>query len=138
MTKRVVGVSLFGIGVCLVLVALGLSLVVAPVMSQLPYDLDSTVITTEASNATFVQVKMVGQTPSIQVEHADLRARTSVQPDYAATSGLTGDIAGRTVVWHVYQKAERADTGEAIDASETDRAGPDLRRGGRLERSVRG
>jgi hypothetical protein len=119
MTKRVVGGSLFGIGLFLLLVAVALAFVIAPLVTRIPYDLKPSETSTEASDATFVQAKVDGQTPSIEVARAGLRARTSVQPDIAATAGLTGADADHSVVWTVFQKVERTDTGESISASES-------------------
>jgi hypothetical protein len=119
MTRRVIGGSLFGIGLFLLVVALGLAVVIAPLLNRLPIDMDPSLTTTEASDATFVQVKMVDGAPSLAIERAGLRVRTSVQPDATATAELTGDVADRAVVWNVFQQTERADTGEMINASQS-------------------
>lgn len=119
MTRRVIGGSLFGIGLFLLVVAMGLAVVLAPLLNRLPFDMDPSLTTTEASDATFVQVRMVDGAPSIGVERAGLRVRTSVQPDVTATAGLTGDAADRTIIWNVFQQTERADTGEMINASQS-------------------
>jgi hypothetical protein len=86
-------------------------------MSRIPADLGSTQTTTVASNATFVQFKLVGAVPSIEVQRGDLRFRTNIRPDAAATAKLAGGIAERAVVWNVLQQTERADTGDVISAS---------------------
>lgn len=119
MTKRIVGGSVFGLGLFVLLAAFALAFLVAPLLTRIPYDTKPAEIATEASNATFVQAKVSGQTTSIDVGRANLRARTSVQPDVAAAAGIGGAQAGRTVVWKTYERVERTDTGEAIDASES-------------------
>jgi hypothetical protein len=119
MTKRVVGGSVFGIGLFLLVAAFALAFVIAPLLTRIPYDTKPAEIATEASNATFAQVTVSGQTTSIDIRRANVRARTSVQPDVAAAAGLGGTQAGRTVVWKVFEKVERTDTGEAISQSES-------------------
>lgn len=119
MTRRVVGVSLFGTGLFLVVAALGLAMVISPLLLKIPYDMAPSLTGTQASDATFVQVKWAAQTPTITLEHAPIHVRTSVQPDATATAGLTGDIADRVVVWNVFQQTERADNGDVINASDS-------------------
>jgi hypothetical protein len=119
MSKRAVGVLLFGTGSFLLVMAFGLPFVVAPALTKIPFDLGPTLIVTEASDATFVQAKAVGETQSIEVQHADLRSKAMVRPDARATARLTGDLADRTVVWNVFQMTKRVDNDEVINAYET-------------------
>jgi hypothetical protein len=97
MTRVAVGRSLFGVGMFLLVAALGMALVIA----------------------TFVQLKMVGQVPSIEPARADVKVHTTILPDVPATARLTGSIADRAVVWNVFQKTVRTDTGEAISTADS-------------------
>ncbi|MEJ3746745.1 DUF3068 domain-containing protein [Actinomycetes bacterium KLBMP 9797] len=119
MKRTVGGAALFGGGLFLIVVAAALALVITPLLSKLPFDLDPPETTLEAPDATFVQAKMVNGAPQIGVERGALLATTGIQPDLGASAELTGALANEAVVWNVYQNIRRAGTDELISASES-------------------
>lgn len=119
MKRTLGGAALFGGGLFLLVVAAALALVITPLLSKLPFDLDPPETTLEAPGATFVQAKLVNGVPQIGVERGTLRATTGIQPDAGASAELTGALANKAVVWNVYQSVNRADTDEVISASQS-------------------
>ncbi|MFC3503308.1 DUF3068 domain-containing protein [Micromonospora krabiensis] len=117
--KRIVGATLVGLGVLLVVAAAGLPLYVAPAVSQLPYDLERSTSVAESASAEFLQIK--SGVPS--VERGGLRSVVEVIPQAKATEEkMTGDLEGKAVVWDVYQTVKRADDGMAISQYSTELA----------------
>jgi hypothetical protein len=111
--KRIVGAVLFGLGVLLLVVAVGLPLYVAPAVSQLPYDLEKSTSVAESDTAQFLQVK----SGVASINTAKLRSTTWVVPQADVThEKMTGDLEGEAVVWDVSGRTVRTDTGEMISA----------------------
>ena len=120
MKRRVAGAVLFGFGLLCVVLAAALAWVIVPTERKVPYDLQPPDVVVEAPDATFVQAKVLpGNTPQVQVEHGLLRATTGIKPDYKAAAGLTGKLAGRTLIWNVYQATDWADSNAPISRSES-------------------
>ena len=117
--KRLVGAALFGLGVLLAILAIGLPMYVAPTVSQLPYDLERSTSVAEASGAQFLQIKSGKAT----VETGALRTTVEVLPRAARTKDkMTGKLAGNAVVWEVFQAVRRIDNEELINAYSTELA----------------
>jgi hypothetical protein len=117
--KRIVGAALFGLGVLLVVAAIGLPLYVAPVVSQLPYDLKRSESVAEAADAEFLQIKA----GAANVERGGLRSTVEVVPLPKTTDEkMTGDLKGKAVVWDVFQSVRRIDNDEIISEYSTELA----------------
>ncbi|WP_328467878.1 DUF3068 domain-containing protein [Actinoplanes sp. NBC_00393] len=115
MKSRVIGTVLFGLGVLALVFAGGLAFIVAPAVSQLPYDMEMTQSVAEAPGARFLQITNGKAT----VESGTLRSTVTVQPDAAETAKLTGDLDGSALVWLAGQQVMRTDTNELISAYST-------------------
>lgn len=114
--KRIVGATLFGLGVLMVVAAVGLPLYVAPAVSQLPYDLERSKSVAESANSEFLQIKA----GVANIERGALRTTVEVVPQPKVTEEkMTGDLEGKAVVWDVYQTVRRVDNNEAINAYST-------------------
>ncbi|MEV4123186.1 DUF3068 domain-containing protein [Micromonospora sp. NPDC049645] len=117
--KRIVGAALFGLGVLLVVAAVGLPLYVAPLVSQLPYDLERSESVAEAADAEFLQIKA----GAANVERGGLRSTVEVVPLAKTTDEkMTGDLKGKAVVWDVFQSVRRIDNDEIISEYSTELA----------------
>ncbi|MET7822731.1 DUF3068 domain-containing protein [Micromonospora zamorensis] len=117
--KRIVGAALFGLGVLLVVAAVGLPLYVAPLVSQLPYDLERSESVAESANAEFLQIKA----GAANVERGALRSTVEVVPLPKVTDEkMTGDLEGKAVVWDVFQSVRRVDNNEIISEYSTELA----------------
>jgi len=104
---------MFGLGVLLLVIAVGLRWYVAPTATKIPYDLDRSTSIAEAKNATYLQVTEQG--PAIHT--GDLRSSTDVVPQPELTvQQMTGDLKGKAVVWDVYSQTTASD-GSVVDAS---------------------
>jgi hypothetical protein len=117
MRKRIAGAALFGAGLFLVVVAISLAYVVAPLLSRLPFDLKPPVTTVVAHNATFVQTTVVNDTPAIVVGHADLESTTGINPDAGAAADIGGAYKNKAVVWNVFTQTKRTDNGDVISSA---------------------
>lgn len=118
--KLRVSAALFGLGILLLVLAVGLPLYVAPAVTKLPYDLEPTTSVAEATNARFLQITAEAETVTIEVPRADLRSTIEVLPQ----PGLTRDelpekLKGDAVVWDVYQTVRRTDNDRDITAYST-------------------
>ncbi|SCE88407.1 Protein of unknown function [Micromonospora coriariae] len=114
--KRIVGAMLFGLGVLLVVAAVGLPLYVAPAVSQLPYDLERSESVAESANAEFLQIKA----GAANIERGGLRSTVEVVPQPKITDEkMTGDLEGKAVVWDVFQSVRRIDNNEMINEYST-------------------
>lgn len=119
--KRVVGTVLFGLGVLFVVLAVGLPVYVAPAVTKLPYDLKRSESRVEAKNATFLQLKKVGEEVEATVHtNRDLVSVTTVVPQPVLTEQLQAQFKDKAVVWDVYSSTARADNGEKISESTTE------------------
>lgn len=117
--KRIVGAALFGLGVLLAVAAVGLPLYVAPLVSQLPYDLERSESVAEAANAEFLQIKA----GAANVERGALRSTVEVVPLPKITDEkMTGDLKDKAVVWDVFQSVRRVDNNEIISEYSTELA----------------
>ncbi|MFC7528492.1 DUF3068 domain-containing protein [Actinoplanes sp. GCM10030250] len=120
MKRRITGAALFGLGLLCLLLAGALVWVIVPSQRKVPLDLVPPDVTVEGQNASFVQAKQLPDgSLQVVVENAGLRSRTGIKPDFEAAAGLTGDLADNTLIWNVYHATDRADTGEAINRSES-------------------
>ena len=91
MKHRVIGTVLFGLGVTLVVLAVGLRFYVAPSATKIPYDLAKSTSVVLAKNATFLQVTANG--PVIRT--GDLESTTNVVPQPVRTQKeMVGPLAG--------------------------------------------
>jgi len=115
--KRVVGTVLFGLGVLLLVLAVGLPVYVAPTVTKLPYDLGKSTSVVEAKNASFLQLKE-GEAPDVKT--ADLVSTTIVVPQPVLTQQLQSEFKDRAVVWDVYTSTARVDNGYKISESTTE------------------
>lgn len=118
--KLRVSAALFGLGILLLVLAVGLPLYVAPAVTRLPYDLEPMTSVAEAKNAQFLQITAEAETVSIEVPRADLRSTIEVLPQ----PGLTKDelpkaLRGDAVIWDVYQTVRRTDNDRDITAYST-------------------
>ncbi|MBG0565060.1 DUF3068 domain-containing protein [Actinoplanes aureus] len=120
MKRRITGATLFGLGILCVLLAGALAWIIVPSQRKVPLDLIPPDVVLEASNATFAQVQLGPDgAPQLTVENAGLRATTGIKPDFEAAADLTGDLEGNTVIWNVFNATDRADTGAAVNRSES-------------------
>jgi hypothetical protein len=114
MKRRVIGTVLFGVGVVLVVLAAGLRFYVAPMATQLPYDLKPSTSLVVAKNATFLVVSASG--PSIRT--GDLLSTTDVRPQPVITQQqMTGPLEGKAVVWDVYTRTVAVKDKTVVGAS---------------------
>lgn len=118
--RRVTGAMLFGLGLLCVVAAAALAWLIVPSLSQVPYDLKPPDVVVNAPGATFVAARTLPDgSPSIRVEQGTLRNMTGVKPDYKAAADLTGELAGKTLIWNVYQATDWVDQDVPINRSET-------------------
>ncbi|SDT52111.1 DUF3068 domain-containing protein [Actinoplanes derwentensis] len=114
--KRIIGATLFGLGILSLLLAMALAWVIVPSQRKVPLDLVPPDVVVETANASFVQAKMLPNgTPQVVVENAGLRSTTGIKPDFKAAAELGGD----TIIWNVYHSTNRIDTGEMINSAES-------------------
>lgn len=114
MKRRVIGTVLFGVGVVLVVLAAGLRFYVAPMATQLPYDLKPSTSLVVAKNATFLQVTNTGPT----IRTGDLQSTTDVRPQPVITQQeMTGPLEGTAVVWDVYTRTIAVSDKTVVNAS---------------------
>lgn len=122
--KTRLGAVLFGIGVFAVVLAAGCAFYVAPAVARLPYDLAACKpgetegclrpSVAEARNARFLQTKG-GETPVVAVQNGTLRSTIEIAPRPDLTDAeMTGDLAGKTVVWNAFGTVQWVETGEMI------------------------
>ena len=120
MNRRIAGAMLFGFGLLCVVLAVALAWVIVPMERQVPYDLQPPDVVVNAPGATFVQAKVLPDgTPQVSVEHGLLRSTTGIKPNYQAAANLTGPLAGKTLIWNVYQATDWVDANAPISRSET-------------------
>jgi Porin PorA len=114
MKRRVIGTVLFGVGVALVVLAAGLRFYVAPMATQLPYDLKPSTAVVVAKNATFLVVSSSG----LSIRKGDLQSTSDVRPQPVLTEEkMTGPLAGTAVVWDVYSVTVAVSDKTVVDAS---------------------
>ncbi|WP_027660277.1 DUF3068 domain-containing protein [Salinispora fenicalii] len=112
--------ALFGLGVLLLVFAVGLPLYVAPAITKLPYDLKPTTLIAEANNARFLQITADSETVTVEVPRATLRSTIEVLPQPGETKDrLPEPLKGDAVIWDVYQTVVRSDTEDPITAYST-------------------
>src|SRR5262245_36857401 len=120
MKRRVASAALFGLGLLCLVVAAALAWLIVPSQSQYPFDTQPPDVVLAAPDATFVQAKTLDNGDvQVAVQHGGLTSRTGIKPDFDAAAKLTGDLAGKTLIWNVYQATDRADNGEPINRAET-------------------
>lgn len=120
MKRQVASAALFGLGLLCLVVAAALAWVIVPSQSQYPFDTQPPDVVVAASNATFVQAKTLADGDvQVGVEHGGLTNRTGIKPDFDAAAKLGGELAGKTLIWNVYQATDRADNGEPINRAES-------------------
>jgi hypothetical protein len=131
--RRFVGTALIGLGVLLLVVAVGLPFYVAPAVTRLPYDMQLCPAANEvqpegclkpsvaeAAGATFLQIKE-GQ---LAIQQGTLRSTTWVRPqakttaDWQAT-GEANRLGGNTVVWGVSSETRWVESGDALISAYT-------------------
>ncbi|WP_433363873.1 DUF3068 domain-containing protein [Actinoplanes sp. CA-142083] len=118
--RRVAGATLFGLGLLCVVAAAALAWLIVPALSQVPYDLKPPDVVVMAPNAKFVSARLLANgEPRIAVESGTLRSMTGVKPDYQAAADLTGDLAGNTLIWNVYQATDWVDEQVPINRAES-------------------
>ncbi|WP_018221694.1 DUF3068 domain-containing protein [Salinispora pacifica] len=109
--KLRVSAALFGLGVLLLVFAVGLPLYVAPAISRLPYDLKPTTLVAEATNARFLQITADNESLTVEVPRATLQSTIEVLPQPGETRDrLPEQLKGDAVIWDVYQTVVRSDT----------------------------
>ena len=120
MKRRITGATLFGAGILCLLLAGAMAWIIVPSQRKVPLDLVPPDTVVEATDATFAQAGLSpAGDPQLTIEHAGLRTTTGIKPDFEAAAELEGDLAGNTVIWNVYHATDRADTGAAINKSES-------------------
>jgi hypothetical protein len=118
--RRVAGAMLFGLGLLCVVAAAALAWLIVPRLKQIPYDMKPPDVVLNAPGATFVSVvALPGGAPTIAVEQGTLRNTTGVKPDYKAAAGLSGALAGKTLIWNVYQATDWVEDNVPINRSES-------------------
>ncbi|MCU7728044.1 DUF3068 domain-containing protein [Actinoplanes sp. KI2] len=118
--RRVAGAMLFGLGLLCVIAAAALAWLIVPRLKQIPYAMKPPDVVLNAPGATFVSVgTLPGGAPTIAVKQGTLRNTTGVKPDYKAAAGLTGTLAGKTLIWNVYQATDSVDDNVPINRSES-------------------
>jgi len=116
MRRRVAGAVLFGFGLLCVVLAAALAWVIVPMERKVPYDLVPPDVVVAAPDATFVEAKLLSDgTPQVQVRHGLLQSTTGIKPDFKAAADLTGKLAGKTLIWNVYQATDWVDGNTAVD-----------------------
>src|SRR6187401_3182367 len=101
--RRVAGATLFGLGLLCVVAAAALAWLIVPALSQVPYDLKPPDVVVVAPDAKFVSARLLA----------------SGEPDYEAAAALTGDLAGSTLIWNVYQATDWTDEQVPINRAES-------------------
>lgn len=118
--RRFTGALLFAIGSLCIVAAAALAWLVVPALKQVPYSLKPPNVVVEAPDATFVSARLLADNqPQVAVEHGTLRNTTGVKPDYNAAAGLSGTLAGKTLIWNVYQATDWVDQKVPISRSES-------------------
>jgi hypothetical protein len=118
--RRVAGAIVFGLGLLCIAAAVALAWIVVPSQKQFPFDLKPPNIVVTAPGATFVVAqKLSNGTPQVSVQHGTVRSTTGIKPDFKAAAGLTGKLAGKTLIWNVYQTTDAVDAGLPISLSES-------------------
>jgi hypothetical protein len=112
--KRVLGIVLLGVGIALAVFAAGLRFYVTPIATNIPYDLEPSTTVAEAPDAVYLNVTATGARP----ESGAVRSTTYVVPQPGLTkSELTGDLAGKAVIWDVYSQIVDSSSGKVVNAS---------------------
>ena len=120
MKRRISGAALFGLGLVCLIVAAALAWVVVPSQRQFPFDTQPPDVVVEANDATFVQAQTTASGDvRVGVEHGGIRSRTGIKPDFKAAADLTGELAGKTLIWNVYQATDRTDGGGPVNRAES-------------------
>jgi hypothetical protein len=110
--KRVLGIVLLGLGTALAMFAAGLRFYATPIAANIPYNLDNSLSVAEASDGDYIN------TTNGQDVKATLRSSTWVVPQPVITKDkMTGDLAGKAVVWDVYSQIEDTSTGTVVTSS---------------------
>lgn len=118
--RRFAGALLFGLGVLCVVAAAALAWLVVPTLKRVPYDMKPPDVVVEAPNATFVSARLLSDgKPSVAVEHGTLRNTTGIKPGYKDAAALTGNLAGKTLIWNVYQATDWVDQKVPISRAES-------------------
>ncbi|GIG88554.1 DUF3068 domain-containing protein [Plantactinospora endophytica] len=115
-----IGAALFGLGVLLLVFAVGLAFYVAPRVTKLPYDLAASTSVAEAPNARFMQIKRVGDEVSIEIREGTLVSTIEVVPQAQGTNTkLPAELRDDAVAWEVYQTVNWKERQELINAYAT-------------------
>lgn len=118
--RQKVGAALFSLGLLCVVAAVGLVWLIVPALKQVPYDVTPPDIVVVAPSATFVSARMLpGGDPAVTVETGTLRSATGIKPDNETAAELTGQLAGETLIWNVYQATDWVDRDLPVERSES-------------------
>lgn len=118
--RRVTGAVLFGLGLLCVVAAAALAWIIVPSQMRFPYSLKPPDIVVTAPNATFFLAQRLPHDKiDARVVHGTLNATTGVKPDFEAAAHLTGNLAGRTLIWNVYQTSTAVDYHLPVSLSES-------------------
>ena len=109
--KRVLGIVLFGVGLALGVFAAGLRFYVTPMATNIPYDLDSSTTVAEARNGVYFDAA------TGKPQTGTIASTTYVVPQPKLTNELTGDLAGKAVVWDVYSTITDSSSGKLLTES---------------------
>jgi hypothetical protein len=101
-----------GVGIALAVFAAGLRFYVTPIATNIPYDLEPSTTIAEALDGQYINTRTGG------LETGTLRGTTWVVPQPGLTkSELTGDLAGKAVVWDVYSQLIDVSSGATVNIS---------------------
>ncbi len=109
--KRVLGIVLFGVGIALGVFAAGLRFYVTPMATNIPYDLEESKTVAEARNGVYLDAA------TGRPQTGTIASTTYVVPQPKLTNELTGDLAGKAVVWDVYSTITDASSGKLLSES---------------------
>lgn len=118
--RRFASAMLAGLGLLCVIAAAALAWLIVPDFRQVPYDLTPPNIVVVADNATFVRAGVgPNGVPEVAVQHGALRSTTGIKPDVKAAAELTGELAGKTIIWNVYQATDQVDKDVPVNRAES-------------------
>jgi Porin PorA len=118
--RRVTGAVLFGLGLVCVVAAAALAWVVVPSQKRVPFDLKPPDVVVTDPDATFLMAQTLpGGKPDLSIERGALQSTTGIKPDFKAAAGLTGKLAGKTLIWNVYQATVTVDSHLPVSLSES-------------------
>jgi hypothetical protein len=114
--RRVIGTVLLGLGIALAVFAAGLRFYVAPLGTNIPYDLEPSTTLAESPNSTWLSAGADGAT----VKTGKLISSTDVRPQPVLTRDkLPSDLQGKAVIWDVYSQIKDTD-GHLVSGSSTE------------------